>query len=164
MNIYAMKKPKRINSVSVTFFILALVVGYVGYFFVPIYWPVFQLSGIMRGVCYDAYRYTNDEQLMTKLLQDGRRTGLKLSKDNFRLTRIGYEAEELRTLSKGNSRLKDILAERGKACRLEMHYEDDYALPFTSKTVHLKFDKTVEQTLEQVEYDTCTCVSLPEPD
>lgn len=162
MNIYAMKKPKRINSVSITFFILAVVVGYAGWALIPIYWPVFQLSGIMRGICYDAYRNHDNEKLMDKLLKEGRRTGLKLSEDNFRLTRLPYSEEELVALTGGVMEKRGLYLKRGKTCRLEMHYEDDFTLPVIDKSVHLSFDKTVESTLEQIKYDkTCTCVTLP---
>lgn len=164
MNIYSMKKPKRINAVSVIFVFLAAVIGYLGYVFVPIYWPIFQLSGIMRAACYEAYRQTADEPVMASLLDNGRRTKLKLSKDNFRFTRLPYSEEELKVQSKGKPRLREILMERGARCRIEMHYEDDYPIAFTGKTIHLTFDKTVEQTLEQVDYEMCTCVSVPRDD
>lgn len=158
MNIYAMKKPKRINAVSITFFILALGVGYLGWAFIPIYWPVFQLSGIMRGVCNDAYRVHDDKQLMEKLLKDSRRTGLRVSQDNFRLTRLPYSEDELIALSNGRQAMRNMLIKRGKQCMLEMHYEDDFALPLLDKKLHIPFDKTVVQTLEQIDYEMCTCV------
>lgn len=163
MNIYAMKKPKRINAVSISFFFLALIFGYIGWAVVEIYGPIFQLSGIMRGACNDAYRNTSDEQVMNKLLKDSQRTGLPLTKDNFRFTRIPYSEEELQVLTKGNQSARAAIAARGKTCKIEMRYANDFKLPLLDKTVHIPFEKTVVASLEQVKYDKmCTCVTVPE--
>lgn len=164
MSIYAMKKPKRVNAVSVTFFFLALIVGYLGWAAVDIYWPIFQLSGIMRGACNDAYRVTDDKVVMQKLLKDAQRTKLKITKDNFRLTRLPYSEDEIVKLSANNPNLRKMLVERGKTCMIEMRYEDDFSLPLIDKKMHIPFSKTVTATLEQVKYEkSCTCVSVPEP-
>lgn len=163
MSIYAMKKPKRINSVSISFFFLALVLGYVGWAAVEIYWPIFQLSGIMRGACNDAYRVHDDKKVMAKLLKDARRTGLPLTKDNFRFTRVQFTDEELLAMTKGNAKHRASLVKRGKSCLLEMRYEDDFALPLLDKKLHIPFEKRVTASLELVKYDKmCTCVTVPE--
>lgn len=163
MSIYAMKKPKRINAVSVSFFFLALIVGYIGWAAVEIYWPVFQLSGIMRGACNDAYKIHDDEKVMAKLLKDARRTGLPLSNDNFRFTRVPHSDEELITKSKGNAAIRRNMIRRGKTCVIEMRYEDDFKLPLLDKRLHIPFSREVEGPLELVKYEKmCTCVTVPE--
>lgn len=140
--------------------LVVLVIGYLTYFFAPIYWPLFQLGGIMRGICNDAYRITKDEQLMDRLLEQSKRTGLDLTEDNFRLTRIQWSDEELQELAGDNQRRREMLESRGKECLLEMHYEDDYEWPFIGKSSHFAFDSSATAPLEQIKWEKqCTCVT-----
>lgn len=162
MSIYEMKKPKRINAVSVSIMFIVLIIGYLGWAIVPIYWPIFQLSGIMHGTCNDAYRVQDDEQLMKKLIADAQRTKLPLTKDNFRFTRIPYSPEELEAMAPGNQTRQALMQKRGKECLLEMRYDASYPLPLLDQTIHWPFEREVRKTLEQVRYDKmCTCVSVP---
>jgi len=161
LNIYLMKKPKRINSVSVTLFVMAALILYLGWALIPIYWPVFQLTGIMRGVCNAAYRERDNDLLIGQVVKEGRRTGLRLSKENFLLERVPYTEEELLAAPEGPRRL---MSERGKLCVLTFHYEDNYVLPLIERNQRFVFDRTIETKLEQVSWskeDNCTCVSVP---
>src|SRR5688500_16366092 len=117
-----MKKPKRLNTVSVTLLLLGAVLAYVIWFLVPAFWPIFQLTGIMRGACNNAYREYDDKKVISVLLRDARRTKLRVTEDNFRLTRLPYTEEELAVLSKGQQTGMDLLRRRGKECVLEMRY------------------------------------------
>lgn len=158
MSIYEIKKPKRINSVSVTFFFVALVVAYTCWAIIPMFWPVFQLTGIMRGACNDAYRTSDNEVIIKKLIKDSSRTGLRLSPNNFRMSREPYSKEELKGKSEDT---KIRFQKRGKVCVIEMHYEDDFTLPLLNKTVHVPFDRTVTAPLELVDYGPgCSCIRL----
>lgn len=149
MSIYAMKKPKRINSVSVSITLIALVFGYFGWFLIPVYWPNFQIGGVMRAACADAYRLPDDKQIMKKLVADSRRSGLRLTEDNFRFTRVPYTPEEL-TERKIDS--NSNVAKRGKECILEFYYEDDYEWPLIGKKSTFTFEKTIKGDLTQVEW------------
>ncbi len=158
MNIYMIKKPKRINSVSVSLTLILATLGYLGWFYVPVRWPIFQLKGIMRATCNDAYREYNNEKLMKRLLSDARRTGLNLSPANFRLTRIPFTHEEMiaQKMKPG-----DLTASRGKECILEMHYEDDYEWPLIGKTTRIVFEDKVSAPLEYIKWEKqCTCVTV----
>ena len=166
MNIFLQKKPKRINVVSVTLTTILVVGGYFLWFWVPAFWPIFQLSGIMRGACNDAYRQTDDAKVVQKLLADAKRTRLKLSEDNFRFYRVPYTDEELEKLPGG--RASDVWARKGKICVIEMHYEDDYRLPLIDKTHHQVFERTVEVKMTPVTWEKqdwslpeCRCVHVP---
>lgn len=166
MNVYLQKNPKRVNAVSVTLTLVALGGGYLLWFWLPAYWPVFQLTGIMRGACNDAYRIVDNDEIIKKLLVNARRTGLRLSKENFRMTRTRYSDEELRKLPGGMK--TDVWAKKGKTCVIEMHYENDYTWPLIGKTQRLVFERTVEAELSPVIWDKgggsfpdCRCVSLP---
>ena len=166
MSVYLQKNPKRVNFVSVTLTLSVLVVGYLLWFWIPTYWPVFQLTGLMRGACNDAYRLLDNEKVIEKLLVNARRTRLRLSKDNFRMSRTRYTDDELRTLPGGMK--TDMWALKGKTCVIEMHYEDDYEWPLIGKTQRLVFERTVEEDLTPVIWEKsdyslpdCRCVSLP---
>ena len=161
MNIYLMKKPKRINSVSVTLFLLLVAGAYLGWTFGPVYWPFFQMTGIMRGVCNTAYREKNDDKLLEALVKEGRRTRLRLSTDNFSIERIQYSEEELLAAPEGP---RKIVAERGKACVINFHYEDEFTWPVLERRSPVIIDRRIETPLEQVSWkkdDNCTCVSVP---
>lgn len=162
MNIYMMKKPKKINSVSVTLALIGLVLAYAGWFLVPAFWPIFQLTGVMRSTCNTAYRELNDEKVMAELLKQAKRTGLKLTKDNFRFTREPYTVEELEAARQKHSGSEELLQKRGKACVLEMRYVDDYTWPLIGKTTTIPFEREVRVDLKTVEWEKqCTCVTVP---
>ncbi len=147
-----MKKPRRINTVSVAFVVAALLVGYAAYAFIPIYWPIFQMEGIIRGICNDAYRELNNDRLMDKLLAETKRTGLKLSKDNFRMKRIPYDQHELDKLGIGDAAAPTLVEQRGKAFEIAYRYRDTYSLPLIGQTLTLTFEDTLSTSLETVQY------------
>lgn len=156
MNIYAPKKPKRINSVSVTIALVLLVVGYLGWAFGPILWSVFQLEGIARAACNDAYRQLDDDAVIERLVRDSARTGLRLTKENFRLTRLPYDPAELEeqtaTIKDSRRRADQVmfLKQRGKTCVIEYYYRDRYPLPLIGQSIELTFNDEVRGSLETV--------------
>lgn len=162
MNIYLMKKPKRVNSVSVSVALLVLVLGYAGWFFLPAYWPVFQLNGIMHGICNDAYRIQDETVLMQRLLKEARRTGLKLSEKNFRFIRVQWTDEELRERLQEDKNAWALYQRRGKECVLQMRYVDRYPLPLLGNTVQMSWSNEVKAPMEPITWEKkCTCVSVP---
>jgi len=158
VNIYAPKKPKRINSVSVTLALMTLAFGYFLWAFIPIYWPIFQLKGIIRAACNDAYRVLDDEAVVSKLVQDAARTGLPLTKDNFRMERVQMEPEEIEAETADfedqvQKRLRqDYLRQRGKTCKIEYYYRGRYDLPLIAQTVQITWNDTVSGSLETVSW------------
>lgn len=148
MGIYEIKKPKKINSFSVTIFFVAIVSAYLCYWYIPIWWPTFQIGGIMKGICNDAYRQPNNETLMDTLVKQTARTGLKLTKENFTLVRVPYDPKDLPS----EPSTREVFERRGKLCRLTFNYRNIYALPFTGKSVPLTFSKTIETDLKVVTY------------
>ncbi len=149
MSIYAMKKPKRINAVSVSITLIFLLIGYLLWFAIPVYWPNFQMGGIMKSACNDAYRMTDDEEVMKKLVKSSQRTGLRLTKDNFRFTRVEYTPEER---AERKLAADSYQAKRGKTCIIEFYFEKDYKWPLIDATTHIVFEKQVEGDLTQVEW------------
>ncbi len=159
MNIYMMKKPKRINSVTVTMAVGLLVIGYLLYWWIPILWPIFQMTGIMKSACNAAYKDFDDERVMAGLIKDARRTRLRISEDNFRFRRVRYALAEVQGMGiEDNS----FFARRGKHCEIDFRYTDTYPIPFLGKSIELTFDRTVDQPLTTVKYKKyCTCVTVP---
>lgn len=161
MSIYEMKKPKRINSVSISLFIGLALVVYLGYAFIPIYWPIFQLGGMMKTACNEAYRQMDNDLVIEGLVKNAKRTGLPLSKDNFRLTRIHYADEELMRVQ-DNPTLQDMMRKRGKECVVEMRYQGTYTLPFTNFTFTKEWSDEKRSPLELIKWEKqCTCVTVP---
>lgn len=161
MNIYAMKKPKRINSVSVVMVLVAGIIGYLGYTFIPIYWPVFQLQGMMQTACNDAYRILDNEVVMRELLKNAQRTKLRLTKDNFRLQRLPYTDEELMKFQ-DNAAAQEMMRKKGKECLIEMRYVGSYTLPGLGKEFSIEWTGSKRAPLEPIKWEKqCTCVSVP---
>ncbi|NJK88967.1 MAG: DUF615 domain-containing protein [Myxococcales bacterium] len=156
MNIYAPKKPKALNSVSVTLMLIALAFGYFCWAFIPIYWPIFQLKGIVRGACNDAYREMDDTLVVQKLVTASGRTGLRLTKDNFRMERVPYSPPEIEEAVghikdfETRARQMKYLRERGKLCIIEYYYRADYSLPLVGVSLPLTFNDRLEGSLETV--------------
>ncbi len=163
MNIYLQKKQKKLNSVSVTIGLTAALIGYLLWFAVPTYWPIFRMSGIMKGICSEAFKIHDEERLIRKLLVESKRTKLKLTKDNFRLSRTPYTPEELQAKSKDQKNW-GLLRKQGKECVLDFYYEDDYEWPLIGAKTHLVFEKQVVEPMEAVTWEKtnydCTCVHV----
>ncbi|MEL7368203.1 MAG: hypothetical protein AAFN74_04770 [Myxococcota bacterium] len=141
-----------------TMFFGTIILGYLLYWWGPILWPIFQMTGIMKTACNEAYRQLDDRKVMQKLLGDAQRTGLAVTEDNFRLRRIPYTPEEMEQFANKT----EYIQRRGKVCEIDFRYADTYAIPFTGKTIHLQFDRTVDAPLSPVKYDKlCTCVTVP---
>jgi hypothetical protein len=151
VGIYEIKKPKKINAFSVSIFLVAATVVYLLYVFIPAWWPVFQETGIMKGVCNDAYRQYADEILIQKLLKESVRTKLGLTKDNFVLERVQYTEEEMSTMGLTEDQ-KILYRKRGKECRLTLNYTSTLLFPGISKTMPLTWSRTISTDLAVVQY------------
>lgn len=156
MNIYAPKKPKKINSVSVSIALFVLVFGYLGWAFGPILWSIFQLKGIARAACNEAYRELDNEKVVAELVRNSARTGLRLTAENFRMTRLPYDEaglrEETAAITDPQSRAQRAayLNKRGKTCVIEYYYRDRFPLPLIGQSVELTFNNDVRGSLETV--------------
>lgn len=161
MNIYLQKKQKKINSVSVTITVTLAVIGYLLWFAIPTYWPIFRMTGIMKSTCNEAFKVIDEDRLMRKLLIEAKRTKLKLTKNNFRMTRTPFTVEELEAKTKDQTQWPNI-RKRGKECVLDFYYEDDYEWPLIGAKTHLVFERQVVEPMEAVTWEKtnydCTCV------
>ena len=149
--IYEMKKPSRFNAFSVSLVLVAIALAYFLYFFIPVWWPVFQLTGIMKGICNDAYHTHDDRKLMEKLLKESKRTNLRLTEDNFLLERDQYTADELNAATPSDSG-RILLQKRGKVCRISLGYVSQAKLPFTQKVIEIPWNRTIETDLAVIKY------------
>lgn len=161
MSIYAMKKPKRINSVSVTVAIVLLIGGYFAYAFVPKYWPFFQMKGVLRGFCNKAYRdYQDDKKLVDELVKDTRRIKLSLSADNFEFEREPFDQEDFTGVSQARM---EQMQQRGKTCVVRFYYEDEITLPIIDKPFTRSWESEVRVPLKndgplKGPFEDCSCV------
>ena len=152
MSIYEPKKPRRINAVSITVFLVISSLAYVLYWWIPLWWPIVQLNQIMQGSCYDMYREFDNEAVMTKLITDSRRTGIRLTADNFIVQRFPYPPEEVQKMGGDTSSNSSDFLKRGKRCEIRMRYIVNSDLPFIDKKVMVTFDRRVEADLAQVKW------------
>lgn len=144
-----MKKPRAFNSLTVTLILLVAGLVYAGYWIVPVWWPVFQLTGIMRGICNDAYHQRDNEILIEKLLKEGARTGLILSKENFQLERVAYSEEEIQ---KFDEQARPLMISRGKECVLRLIYVSNAKWPFLDKSTKITWRRSISTDLGIVKY------------
>lgn len=150
MGIYEIKKPRRINSFSVTLTLILIVLGYLGWFIIPLWWPVFQETSIMQGICNDAYREYDNEKLMVKLMKQSARTGLPLRRDNFVFERVPYQEFEFPPgLGPDGHKLFET---RGKECRLSFTYVTKGEWPLIGKKVQIPWKRSVKTDLKVVHY------------
>jgi len=144
---YDPKTPKRINSVSVTMFLVTVALAYGGWFYLPHWWPVFQLSGIMRGICNDAYREFDDKKLMDKLLTQSQRLSMKVAREDFVLYREPYTPQDVHAM---NDEARRVLQTRGKVMHAKFKKTVVAKWPLVSKWSYLTFEKEVSTTLETI--------------
>jgi hypothetical protein len=135
LTVYSYKKPSAINSVSISMLLGLGLVVYAGSFLIPIVWPVLQLGGIMRGVCNQAYRISDDEALRQRLLREAARTGLPVTARNFELVRVKYTPAEVQAEARGNELARAQLEKRGKEFIIRFDLEAEYRLPVIDKPV-----------------------------
>jgi hypothetical protein len=142
------RRPKLINSVSVTLGLTCLILGYAGWFFLPEFWPVFQVTGIMRDIANRSYRTVEDEDLMAMLLKETEHVKLPLSRDNFRLERIPWEMGELLELGPSTNS-NDVWIRRGKGMVVQFHYQGKAKWPLLDRYTQLTFDRDVSISYEE---------------
>lgn len=155
MGQYDPKKPSAFNVVNVILVLVLGTVGYLGWFYVPHWWPVWQLTGIMRGVGNDAYREYNNDKLLEKLLKESKRTGLKLTAQNFTIERRAYTPEEMAEALKGTN-MSDaarlLFEQRGKAITLYFEYNVNARWPLRETSRPLTFRRTVTVDLSIIQW------------
>lgn len=95
MSQYAPKKPSKFNSFNITLFFILTIGGYFGWWFLPHWFAVWRMSGVMVTIGRDGYREFDNEKLIKKLVSEARRLGLQASADNFAVARQPYPPEEL---------------------------------------------------------------------
>jgi len=172
MGVYDPKKPKAMNAVSVTGALVVLVLGYLAYVLVPPYWQIFQLQGILKSACNEAYQQWSDEKVMDYLMRQVPRTRLPLSKDNFRFTRIPYTAEERREEfgeRANDPQIVQLAETRGATCVMEYRYARTIHFPLIEQELPVVHQGEVRASLKTVRYDQpfqcrCAAVSASEPD
>lgn len=163
-----MKKPKRINSVSVGLAVIFAGILYVGYAFLPVFWPLWQVSGMMRTACARANRSPEDAAVMADLLKETRRTGLSLTEDNFIFERMPFSDEELGAMKASR---RDRARRRGRACVFRFRYAQTYQLPLVGVEYHLPYESQVRLDFQsqgssmsnpvyELFYNSCTCTSV----
>jgi hypothetical protein len=139
MSIYAPKKPKKINAVSVTVTLVLAVIGYLGWFYLPHWFSVWSASGRMIGVGRDAYREFDDQKIMDKLVREVRAAGLRVGPENFELIREKYTPEELQTLTQGGKGSSHVWERRGKTFTVKLAYQVQAKWPLMEKVTPLVF-------------------------
>lgn len=170
MSIYAIKKPKRINSVSVGLTIILAGILYLGYAMLPVMWPLWQVGGMMRSTCAQSFSSVGDDaELLKKLVRETRRTRLRISVDNFQFEREPYSDAELENLPAAR---RDQLQLRGKTCVIRFRYDDEYELPLLGIRYRLPYESSSTYDLQESEggsmsnplydlaYNSCTCTSV----
>lgn len=167
MNVYAMKKPSKINGVTVVMFLLLTGFIYGVWTFIPVIWPLWQVTNEMRVACASAMRTDDDEEVIKLLLKNTQRTRLKLSADNFQLTRIPYEPEELESKS---PEAADRFRKIGRECLLEFYYDDTYLMPIIKREFRMPYQSEIrldlvkntaqKNLLNEWAYNSCTCTAV----
>jgi hypothetical protein len=154
VGIYEIKQPKKINSVSVSVYLSLAAVLYVGAWWIPVWWPVFTLHGVMRGICNDAYNDWDDDRLMKKLLREARlRSELSgLNEDQFKMWRDKYTDQELSSLRVTSNAAITNFQKRGKTCHITWEKDIKTEFPLVDKTKTIHFRREVETDLSTVKY------------
>lgn len=155
MGRYDPKKPSAFNVVNALIVLVVGTLGYLGWFYVPHWWPVWQLTGIMRGVANEAYREYNNDKLLDKLLKESKRTGLKLTAENFTIERRAYTPEEMVEALKGgqmSEAARLLFEQRGKAITIYFENTVSAQWPLRESKRPLTFRRTVTVDLSIIEW------------
>lgn len=155
MGQYDPKKPSAFNVVNILIVLGLGTAGYVGWWYLPHWWPVWQLSGIMRGVGNEAYREYNNDKLLAKLLKESARTKLGLNEHNFSIERVAYTPEEIEQALEGKTatdHMRDLFAKRGKTVRIDFENTVNAKWPLQEKVTPITFRRTVTVDLSIIEW------------
>lgn len=144
MSIHTPKKPRRINTVSVTLTLILAVGGYFGWFYLPHWFAVWRLTGAMMSIGRSAYREFDNEKLMEKLLVEGRRNGLQVSRDNFAMEREAYTEDEL---INATDLWRRVARQRGKRITISFATTINAKWPLIDKVTPLYFENVREVDL-----------------
>lgn len=151
MSIYAPKKPKRLNSLNVSIAIVTLVLGYLGWFYLPHWFKAWSMSGALVSVGRDAYRVYDDEVLRKKLLAEGRRIGLPVTPKSFLIKREPYSDAEISAMVRDK---KDpwYMKNRGKSITIAFAVRVKADWPLTDDSTELEFSSQKTMDLTTVTY------------
>lgn len=149
MSIYAPKKPKRINAVSVTTTLVLAALVYAGWWYLPHWFRVWQMSSAMITVGRKAYREYNDEKLVDELKVHAARIGLRVTRDNFATWREPFTADELAQLT---NEQREMFSKRGKKIYISFAYNVDAEWPLLDKTTPISFEREREVDLAVVKW------------
>lgn len=147
MNVYAMKKQRKINSVSVSMALILFLMGYLAYAIVPVWFPMFRMSGVMRGVCNEAYKNFDDEELTKKVLTGARIAGLRLTREEVRFVRVPYDPE---VLAMEAPNWREVLSKRGARCQVVFETVAQIHFPIIEKVVDWPYTGYVDREIPRV--------------
>lgn len=155
MGQYDPKKPSAFNPVNIAIVLGLAALGYGGAFYLPHWWPVWQLSGIMHGIGNEAYRNADDTKLMANLLKEAQRTKLGLTEQNFTIERHPYTPEELEVAADGKpitDHARKVYETRGKSISIHLEHSVDAKWPLMDKWTTLTFRRTVNTDLSTIKW------------
>lgn len=144
MSIHTPKKPSRVNAVSVTIFLVVAALGYFAWTFVPPYYNAWRLTGAMMSAARAAYREYDDQKLIERLVLDGKRAGLQVTRDNFALQREPYPEEDLIQQS---DHARTLLRQRGRKMTITFALTIEAKWPFLDKVTPINFENVREADL-----------------
>ncbi|MBI4814920.1 MAG: hypothetical protein HY791_01600 [Deltaproteobacteria bacterium] len=148
MGVYDPKKQKFFNAPTIVGIISFMILSYFGAWYLPHWWKVWRMTGVMRGVAFDGYHQTDSEPLYKKLVAEARRLELTGAvKEDFKFERIPYSPEEL---SDKDDHDKALLVGRGKFVVITMDYYVAAKWPFRDASTELHFFRRVEQDMATI--------------
>lgn len=148
MGQYDPKLPKKWNAVSVSL-VLGLIAGaYLGWFYLPHWYPTFRLTTMMKGACNKAYRIYNNDAVLNELVAEAQSLNFNIEKGDFEVERVEWAGEEI--MAEEKDTLRDMMRKRGKSFRISFHKEIEAKWPLMDKWTVLVFDNEVETSLEKV--------------
>ena len=144
MGVYDAKKPSAFNALNASILVVFLILAYFGTWYLPHWYKVWAVKGVMQGVATDGYREYDDEKLMVELLRGARRLDLKVTEKNFVIKRVPYTAAEVNAVVAKNGN-PYFMSRRGKFVKIAFAtiIRADWPL-LEGKYVDLEFHRQVE--------------------
>jgi hypothetical protein len=141
LSLYAPKKPKKINAVSVTLTLLLGTLGYLGWWYLPHWFVAWQMSNAALNVGRKGYRETDDNKLLDALLKEAQRIGMKgVSKENFSIWREPYPDYDPELQGKRPEAI-EVFQKRGKFIHVSYAWTVNAQWPLLDDSTPLTFEK-----------------------
>jgi hypothetical protein len=149
MGRYDPKTPSAANSFNLFLALGVAIFGYAACIFVPYYWPLLQLRGMVHATSNAGYKEYNNDKLLQELMRKSATVDLEIELEDFAIEREPMGWDELQKMP---AAVRAYARQRGQSITVSFHQSVDAKWPFIDKWTPLELTLSKTTDLSPVEW------------